>query len=798
MKAILRSINNFSCKLKQSNNLKYNISPKIRSNKFKSISGNGNITIEDAIKKDLKDYEVYGNTVQKILPDGYTQVDYIESSGTQYIDTNYTPAQNDNLELKNVSTPNISGTLFSAGTGDYQFILHNNRYFKYFASGAAADIGNDLIFNNANIKIEEGSLYVDNVLKGVSTYGGEVNTTLQLFRRANGGYYKTCSIGEVIITNKNTLVRDFIPCYRNSDNEVGLYDLVNDVFYTNQGTGVFTYGNVAPTPDAPIEMVSVGDNKTGLPFGYTQVDYIESSGTQYIDTGIKGNQDTKVNLDFEATNFSYPGNKSIIGSRTGATEKHYGITISGGANPYLYSGYNNVSQQGVQISLNTKYNVFKDKNIMYLDNTEITNATYTTFETPTNMFIFAMNEGGAKFYSSIKLFKLKIYNDNVLERNFIPCYRNSDNEVGLYDLVNNVFYTNQGTGVFTYGSEIEKGGYKIPVNVRSENLFSSEYAVETQYKKNGDINTNRLYVLESNKIVMSYNNNNHGALYFNKFKLLPGTYYLKAKLSQSEEHTSNYFRYAVRNFTNNVAIIPSTADVITSNFSLSFTISEELDISFMLIPNTAATGDLYIENVMLSRTDEPYQPYYKETTNIYLDEPLRGIGEYSDYIDFVNSKVVRHLGEVILDGSETWNKNQTWSDYGPNTNAYTSYKSTMPNAVSNAEAISSHFIRDLKAYSKDENGLFEFSTYPIFRISKDIAPTVTDFKNWLSQNNVTVDYVLDTPTEEDMELSNINLIEGKNIITIGTEVQGVFEVEYYSKEIIDISDYKYNLRKVED
>lgn len=56
----------------------------------------------------------------------------------------------------------------------------------------------------------------------------------------------------------------------------------------------------------------------------------------------------------------------------------------------------------------------------------------------------------------------------------------------------------------------------------------------------------------------------------------------------------------------------------------------------------------------------------------------------------------------------------------------------------------------------------------------------------------------DTHTEEDIELPNINLIEGKNIISIGTEVQGVFETEYYSKEIIDISNYKYNLRKVED
>lgn len=38
------------------------------------------------------------------------------------------------------------------------------------------------------------------------------------------------------------LVRDFIPCYRKLDNVAGLYDMVNDEFYTNIGTGTFTLG----------------------------------------------------------------------------------------------------------------------------------------------------------------------------------------------------------------------------------------------------------------------------------------------------------------------------------------------------------------------------------------------------------------------------------------------------------------------------------------------------------------------------------------------------------------------------
>ena len=42
--------------------------------------------------------------------------------------------------------------------------------------------------------------------------------------------------------NDGTLVRHFIPCYRISDDKPGMYDIVNDVFYTNVGTGEFELG----------------------------------------------------------------------------------------------------------------------------------------------------------------------------------------------------------------------------------------------------------------------------------------------------------------------------------------------------------------------------------------------------------------------------------------------------------------------------------------------------------------------------------------------------------------------------
>lgn len=708
------------------------------------------------VGKDLKDYKIYGNTVQSKLPSGYTQVDYIESSGTQYIDTGVNADNNLRVVIdfaytnKNLSNQNIGAIKLESGNNARYHILLGGTSTVTKIRVFVNDSGNNTINDDTerhlyDINPSIGQVLVDNVSYTIPSGIRDTGLNFWLFGRNSTStiYLSKVKQWACKMYYSNVLVRDFIPCYRNTDNEVGLYDLVNNVFYTNEGTGAFTYGSIAPTPDTPIEMVSVGDNKTGLPFGYTQVDYIQSSGSQYIDTGVKGNQDTKVNLDFEGTNFSYAGNKSIIGSRTSATEKHYGITISGGANPYLYSGYNNVSQQGVQISLNTKYNVFKDKNIMYLDNTEITNATYTTFETSTNMFIFAMNEGGAKFYSSIKLFKLKIYNDNELVRDFIPCYRNSDNEVGLYDLVNKVFYTNQGTGSFTYGSEIEKGGYKIPVNVRSDNLFDKDSTTKNEFlDSNGDIveRIDNVWYLSDYIPVKPNKNYTYQGLTF------VGT----APYSAYYDINKNFISTFKQAIGQNTILIPNNACYV--RFSI-INRSKNKDLPSFMIEEGSTAPSKYI-------------PYYNETINIYLDEPLRKIGEYSDYIDFINGKVVRNIGKKIFNGTEHW------SIYNNKT-----YSASISNyARSNNIPYSKYFKGESNKSSIDymtNNNTIAFNdnkTNNRFYLYSSKLPTPTEIINFLTNNPMEVDYVLETPTEETITLPNIPTIDGNNTLNIETEI----------------------------
>jgi hypothetical protein len=185
------------------------------------------------------------------LPSEYQELDYIASTGTQWIDTGYTPVQNDELEIKNVICPIKSSyqAIFSAGTGTYQWILlianssdSHGAYYKYFKGGEAYFVL-EYLTTTTTIKSNSSGLYYNNNKVGSSSYVGGANTTLRLLQRANNSSGATAQIGEVTIKNGDTIKRNMIPCYRKSDNEPGMYDLVNGTFYTNAGSGTFLMGN---------------------------------------------------------------------------------------------------------------------------------------------------------------------------------------------------------------------------------------------------------------------------------------------------------------------------------------------------------------------------------------------------------------------------------------------------------------------------------------------------------------------------------------------------------------------------
>ena len=190
-----------------------------------------------------------------------------------------------------------------------------------------------------------------------------------------------------------------------------------------------------------------------LPQGYQEVEYIESSGTQYIDTGYKPTgENMRLVMDYMYS--ASPNGKSLFGAESSST---FPITFysrsATTAEFYIGSTYVVVSYN---ITTGTRYKLDCHANNGAFTanlNEAAKSETYSGSLLKTiNLFLFTNNGQQSTQLISARLYSCQIYDNEILVRDFVPCYRKADGAVGLYDLVNNVFYTNAGSGVFAVGS----------------------------------------------------------------------------------------------------------------------------------------------------------------------------------------------------------------------------------------------------------------------------------------------------------------------------------------------------------
>ena len=198
----------------------------------------------------------------------------------------------------------------------------------------------------------------------------------------------------------------------------------------------------------------------GLPSGYKRLEYIESTGTQWIDTGFIPNQDTRIDID------AIP--LSVAEASDGAGFIPYGAGVSNGNRAFEcysslsqyefnYDGqYNFVGSSAVGQRLKISHN---KNNVSLIVNggTPITlSFTYQAFTAPYTMTLFAIHRS-SPLRGLMKLYSCQIYDNGTLIRDYIPCQK-PDGTIGLWDDVNSVFYGNAGTGAFAAGPEIDPYG----------------------------------------------------------------------------------------------------------------------------------------------------------------------------------------------------------------------------------------------------------------------------------------------------------------------------------------------------
>lgn len=186
-----------------------------------------------------------------------------------------------------------------------------------------------------------------------------------------------------------------------------------------------------------------------LPNGYTKLEYIESTGTQYISTGITPTENTKVVIEFNSSNSS----GVVFGQDSGYKVNAFMFAMT----VVVFDS----TKKDISISANTKHIVQVAPKAFKVDNGSSQYIYANKVNAAYPMFLFGNNRNG-KFSEGVamKLYSFKVYENDVLIADYIPCKQG--NAVGLYDDVAGAMNLPLGTGDFTAGPSIS-GAHKTLV-----------------------------------------------------------------------------------------------------------------------------------------------------------------------------------------------------------------------------------------------------------------------------------------------------------------------------------------------
>lgn len=227
---------------------------------------------------------------------------------------------------------------------------------------------------------------------------------------------------------------------------------------------------------------------TRLPNEYQEVEYIQSTGTQYIDTGILPSSNTNITMDYEYISGQSGKYVPLACERITVGSDMFGIWINESTKEIAIN-YGDVDTSAISGTNGAgRHTYSNDRNKWYLDGSLIKTISTSSFSSTSTLFIFGLNSGTEieTRDCTAKLYSFTAYQNSNLIRNFVPCYRKSDNEIGMYDLVSNQFYTNAGTGVFLMGAEVDKTDVNLKPLIGNKKVLKRYIGENLVYQKNGD------------------------------------------------------------------------------------------------------------------------------------------------------------------------------------------------------------------------------------------------------------------------------------------------------------------------
>lgn len=425
-----------------------------------------------------------GKTEQRNLPDGYIERQFIYMMDDSYLLPNITPEADWHIEMDfqttSVSTQvrNYFGSRYVdapvgagirlAHTGSGYLVLYGfDTTNPYTGSGTSYKIQNNTrykyVYNNNSASLSTGGTVVDST---TFTVNDTTTREVAINSYTSSDAWVTTTEGIYLYSFKawngqGELVMNLVPVVQTGTVPVvGFYDTVSGTFKTATA-GTFAAGSEAvPTPDAPMDIICNNGvlkarHQSGLPLGYTLLESATGYANQsVIDTGVAGNNNNLriVIKGYKDTNSGYTPlianyvdessnvTRIIAGSSAGqvifnlnrkaaSSDNLSNCSLSDLHTYELYktaAGVTTIEVDGVVAGTSNNSQGTENATNLSLGNSRVLTAEPSTLASTYWYFYFC-----------------KIYDDGVLIRDYVPVKRNSDNVVGIYDLVNDTFDAGQ-------------------------------------------------------------------------------------------------------------------------------------------------------------------------------------------------------------------------------------------------------------------------------------------------------------------------------------------------------------------
>ena len=392
-------------------------------------------------------------------PDKFVR--YVEATGSQYIDTGIVGRYGTKAECK-VAWMELKESAFLA-CGDWS---DNTRFYMcycldqygtmYTAQGTATNVFKqyNLLFDlrrvytyTTDFSALDGNGYSTNTITIDATQadpvvrqGVNTETNLYIFamnRKGKATNYAKARCYGLKIWQAGALVRDFKPCVHKG--RAGLYDAQNDkIYYPSDGDLVY-------------------DTNCDVPDAY--IDYVESFGNSYVDTGVIGRYGTKAECKVEWMDFA---DSAFLACGDWSQNTRFFMCYCRNTSGTMFAAQgtgDNVQYNGRDLAFekNRIYTYTSDfsaidgsgnsVNTISIDGTEIWSKTKAGMNTERALYVFACNQKSNTVIgkSKTRCYGLKIWQrpleggNLVLVRDFRPCLKYG--EAALYDDVSKtIFY----------------------------------------------------------------------------------------------------------------------------------------------------------------------------------------------------------------------------------------------------------------------------------------------------------------------------------------------------------------------